>query len=163
MQKNLTIKQIQMTTNHYMFDTNIFNEILDHKIDIASITNASLYVTHIQLNEIQATKNEERRNLLLQVFHEVDKETITTESAVWDVSEWGNAKWGSENNLYQPIMKRLGELNKKKKNNTQDALIAETAIVNTQILVTNDIDLQYVISEFGGKAIDLNAFMSCCA
>lgn len=149
--------------NHYMFDTNIFNEILDQEIDITSITNASLYVTHIQLNEIQSTKREERRNQLLQTFHEVDKEAIATESAVWDVSEWGNAKWGSENNLYQPILKRLGELNKKKKNNTQDALIAETAIVNNQILVTNDKDLQDVISEFGGKVIDLSTFMSSSA
>ncbi len=146
--------------NHYMFDTNIFNEILDQKIDVTSITNASLYVTHIQLNEIQATKREERRNQLLQTFHEVDKEAIATESAVWDVSEWDNAKWGSKNGLYQPIVKRLGEFNKKKKNNTQDALIAETAIVNNQTLVTNDEDLQKVIGEFEGKAIDLNTFIS---
>ena len=154
------IKQSQITMNHYMFDTNIFNEILDQKIDVSSITNASLYVTHIQLNEIQATKREERRNQLLQTFHEVDKEAIATESAAWDVSEWDNSKWGSEKSLCQPIAKRLGELNKKKKNNTQDALIAETAIVNNQILVTNDKDLQDVISEFGGKVTDLNTFMS---
>ncbi len=146
--------------NHYMFDTNIFNEILDQKIDVTSINNASFHVTHIQLNEIQATKREERRNQLLQMFHDVDKATIGTESAVWDVSEWDNTKCGSEKGLYQPIVKRLGELNKKKKNNAQDALIAETAIVNNQILVTNDTDLQKVTSEFGGKVIGLDTFMS---
>ena len=77
---------------HYMFDTNIFNEILDQEIDVTPITNALFYVTHIQLNEIQATKREERRNQLLQIFHEVNKKAISTESAVWDVSEYGNAK-----------------------------------------------------------------------
>ena len=142
--------------NHYMFDTNIFNEILDQNIDVTSINNASLHVTHIQLNEIQAT----RRNQLLQTFHDIGKAEIVTESAVWDVSERGNAKWGSENGLYKPIVKRLGELNNKKKNNDQDSLIAETAILNNQILVTNDTDLQKVTSEFGGKVIDLNTFLS---
>ena len=146
--------------NHYMFDTNIFNEILDQKIDVTSINNASFHVTHIQLNEIQATKREGRRNQLLQTFHDIGKAEIVTESAVWDVSEWGNAKWGSVNGLYKPIVKRLGELNNKKKNNDQDSLIAETAILNNQILVTNDTDLQKVTSEFGGKAIDLNTFLS---
>ena len=145
--------------NHYMFDTNIFNEILDQSIDLTSIEDASYYVTHVQLNEIQATKNEERRNQLLKTFHEVDKEAIATESAVYGISEWGNAKWGSAHGLYQPIVDRLGELNKKKKNNTQDALIAETAIINNQILVTNDTDLQAVAGEFKGNVINLDAFL----
>ena len=71
--------------NHYMFDTNIFNEILDQNIDVASINNASFHVTHIQLNEIQATKRDDRRNQLLQTFHDIGKVEIVTESAVWDV------------------------------------------------------------------------------
>jgi predicted nucleic acid-binding protein len=146
--------------NNYMFDTNVFNETLDQSVDVSSIGNVTFYVTHIQLNEIQATKNQKRKEQLLKTFHEVKKTSISTESAVWDVSEWGNAKWGSANGMYQPIVNRLGELNKKKKNNTQDSLIAETAIINKQILVTNDKDLQQVVGEFGGTVIDLSTFLT---
>ena len=145
---------------NYMFDTNIFNEILDKRIDITPITNVLFYVTHIQKNEIQTTKQDERRGELLNVFHEVQKSVIATESAVWDLSEWDNAKLGTEEGLYQQITERLGELNKKKKNNSQDALIAETAISNGQILVTNDKDLRTVVNEFDGRAIGLDEFLS---
>lgn len=46
---------------HYMFDTQIFNEILDQTIDLSIINNALFYVTHIVLNEIQATNNVKRK------------------------------------------------------------------------------------------------------
>ena len=73
------------------------------------------------------------------------------------VGRWGQGKWGANGNLYADIKSRLDVL-KKKKNNVQDALIAETAISNKLCLVTDDNNLCQVAREFGGTAISVQEF-----
>ena len=59
----------------YMFDTNIFNRILDGAIDICELRGrVHFYATHIQLDELKATSNVPRRQELLAVFKEVVEE-----------------------------------------------------------------------------------------
>ncbi len=144
----------------YIFDTNIFNRILDGEINVGLIkARAELCATHIELNELQNTRDSERRQQLLEIFQACGPEQIPTESAVWDVSEWGSAKFTSKDNLYQPIVEALNEKNGGKDNNTHDALIAETAIRNALTLVTEDQDLAQVAAEHGGSVINLATFM----
>lgn len=164
-----------------MFDTNIFNAILDGQIGVSEIKSQhELYVTHIQEDEIKATKRDERRNQLLAVFKEVSQSRdisnsiptegfvlgvsrlddaklsskVPTETMVWDTSNWGEAKWGT-GDFYEKIKNKLDKRNKNKSNNTHDALIAETAMVNGYVLVTHDGDLFSVVSELGGSALNL--------
>ena len=74
----------------YMFDTNAFNDILDGKIDLASLpTDARYVVTHVQLDELNATKDDAARNCFLNVFELVGADSLPTESMVWGVSRWG--------------------------------------------------------------------------
>ena len=95
---------------HFMFDTNIFNRILDGNIDSKSFTNKGNYfVTHIQKNELQNTKNINRRKLLLTTFESIPQQTMPTESTVFGVSFCGEAKLSSKDNLYEPIRKRLDD------------------------------------------------------
>ena len=54
--------------------------------------------------------------------------------------------------LFTRIRDDLAKLNKGKLNNIQDALIAETAINNGLVLVTEDRDLRIVVSREGGSA-----------
>lgn len=160
-----------------MFDTNIFNLILDGKVDLSSIVETSeLYITHIQKDELSATKDELRREQLLHVFKNITQSPeatssavlgvsrigeaklgaakIPTETMIWGLSEWGSSKWGSDGGLYETIKTELDKKNKKKKNNIQDALIAETCILNNFTLVTNDRDLLTVIELLKGHAVD---------
>lgn len=163
----------------YMFDTNIFSHMLDGGVDALEISGKARYVvTHIQRDEIQRTSDPDRRSRLLGVFHVVTEGTVPTESfvlnvsrldeaklgsesivptesGVWGVSQWGQFKWPSEDSLYGLIKSRLDQLNKGKKNNIQDALIAETAIKNGFTLVTDDQDLTTVTVEMGGNVIGL--------
>ncbi len=89
----------------FMFDTNVFNRILDGRVDVGSLSGDKQYfVTHIQRNEIENTKNPERRKALLDTFHGVEKSQVPTESAYWGLSEWGAAKWSVEDGV---IEKRL--------------------------------------------------------
>lgn len=140
-----------------MFDTNIFNEILDHKIDL-DFDKHEYYVTHVQFDELNATNSDGRRSSLLNTFKVIGAIKIPTESAVWDVSEWDECKWPDENGYYDKIFEKL-EAIKSKKNNKQDSLIGETAIVNKLLLVTNDKDLNQVVYELGGHAKFLNDFL----
>ncbi len=87
----------------------------------------------------------------------ISRTIIPTESAVWDVSAWDQAKWGSnvvntESSVYdvsrygkgkyggaslvKEIWEKLDKKNNKKPNNSKDALIAETAIINGYTLIT---------------------------
>ncbi len=142
----------------FMFDTNIFNDILDQKIPIESLPgNFSYFVTHIQRDEIKNTSDPKRKQQLMKVFEDIKQNKIPTSSAVWDVSRWGESKW-SDGKLYEKILNDLNEI-KKKDNNIQDVLIGETAIKNGLILVTNDKALAEAVKKNSGEAITLNDFL----
>ena len=141
-------------TSGYILDTNIFNRILDAGIESFALGNGvEVYITHVQKNELAATKTPERRSRLLEVLHTIDPAQIPTESAIWDVSEWDNAKWPKDDGLFDTILDTLDSRNDRKCNNKQDVLIAETAIRNGLILVTEDRKLAQIVSELGGKSV----------
>jgi predicted nucleic acid-binding protein len=162
-----------------MFDTNVFNRIVDEEISLKSlIDSVTVYVTHIQRDEINNTKNPKRRAVLVKVFSDVvavskptdnfvlgvsrldqarlgGEREVPTASAVYGVSKWGKAKWSAEDNIYTALKTELDKLNKNKPNNIQDALIAETSIKGKYILVTEDADLAEVTKKYGGKCLSV--------
>ena len=95
-----------------MFDTNVFNRILDGYIHIEDfIGQANFYVTHIQLDELNNTPNSERKDNLIRVFHQVSGDNVPTESFVLGVSRLGMAKLGDQNGLYGQIVSSLNQKN----------------------------------------------------
>jgi NAD(P)-dependent dehydrogenase (short-subunit alcohol dehydrogenase family) len=53
----------------FMLDTNAFNRTLDGAVDPASLSSrGKLFVTHIQLNELRATRRSERLTDLLKSY-----------------------------------------------------------------------------------------------
>lgn len=166
-----------------MFDTRAFNLIIDKGFPLESLKDrVAAYATHVQRDEISNTRNPERRSALLHVFKEVVSESVPTgsvvlgvsrlgeaclggervvptESAVWGVSRWGEAKWTADDNLYAPIKTSLDALNNGKRNNVQDALIAETSIKGGYVLVTDDTDLVEVTKGYGGKCVSLEELL----
>ena len=146
-----------------MLDTTVFNHLLKGDVEPSSVPNhLQLFVTHVQQNEIQNTRNSDRRQALLTVFTAVDSTQVPTASAVWGVSEWGEAEWGSEDGLFESLLEKLNEKNKSKNNNARDVLIAETAIRRNFILVTDDGDLAEVVRDTGGTVIGLAQLLSDC-
>ena len=144
-----------------MFDTNVFNKILDEEIDVECMHKGKPYfVTHIQQNEIENTKNFDRRTALLNTFHGINKTQVPTESAFYGISVWGGAKWSAEDGVIQEIIERLNAKNRSKKNNGHDALIAETSLKNKYALVTDDSDLRQVLQDMGGIAMSFQEFLS---
>lgn len=161
----------------YMFDTNIFNRILDGGIPLGVLSGrVQAYATHIQRDEINNTTNSARRAALAGVFIEVvaaslptdsfvldvsrldearlgGERVVPTESAAYGVSKYGRAKYSSDDDLYSALKDRLDKINGAKANNVQDALIAETSIKGGHVLVTDDTDLASVTEEFGGECL----------
>ena len=145
----------------FMFDTHIFDEILDGKVELPK--NLRYYVTHIQLDEIfnMPEDKKERKEALLKLFNEVPKEVIATEGSVLGISRLGLSKLMSEEDaeLYNKMLKRLKELDEKSgkkktpENQARDVLILLTCIKNCLTLVTNDNNLKKIAQEFQCPAI----------
>jgi len=135
----------------YVVDTNVFNKLLDGKLELTSLPSDGEFVaTHIQVDEINNTSNPERRSRLQSQFASVAPTMEPTESMVLDVSRWDSCKWGDGVTL-SVIKSDLDALNGSKANNIHDALIAEVALKNGFVLLTCDRDLDEVARKHGVK------------
>ena len=140
-----------------MFDTNVFNHIEEGSIDLDLIpTGWEPIATHLQLDEIRKTPDSHaaKRERMLEIFLDIVELRVPTENVVLDVSRFGEANFGDENSLFEPIRRAMDQ-KKRKASNTVDALIAETCIKNRYLLVTNDSTLKSVAELFGCKVTDL--------
>ncbi len=149
-----------------MFDTNIFNRILDGKIKPDSLPkNLKYYVTHVQKDEIEKTPDINRRQKLLEIFKVINQKKIPTETTLYGFSPWGESKYGAYGGLYDKVLARIQELDKEdrkrktQENQIRDALIAETCIKNQLVLVSDDKNLRKAVQEFGGIAIPFERFL----
>ncbi len=142
--------------NGYMLDTTVFNHLVNEELGSLRISiSRPIYVTHVQLNEIQCTRDPLRLQALLGMFTAIESERIPTTTAVYGISEFGEAEYSSDHRLYQSLLSMLDSKNKSKRNNVRDVLIAETAIQHKLVLVTDDCDLSDVVREIGGEVVSL--------
>jgi predicted nucleic acid-binding protein len=134
----------------YIFDTNIFNRLVDERFHLSELpSDAEFVATHIQIDELNNTKDAERRARLFLKFAETAPTLLPTESFTIGVSRINHAKISKEDSLAEQIRNDLDGRNRGKSNNIQDALIAEVAAVNSFTLVTADEDLAQVAKKHG--------------
>jgi predicted nucleic acid-binding protein len=133
----------------FVLDTNILNRIVDERFSLDTFPEgADLIASHIQIDEINNTSDADRRARLFLVLAKHVKHIVPTETAVADVSRFDNAKFGA-GVLYNSIRAALDLKNRRKRNNIQDALIGEIALVHGHVLVTADEHLAEVMEEMG--------------
>lgn len=131
----------------YVVDTNIINKLVDGIIRPEELPSDGEFVaSHIQIDELRRTKNEERREILISKFEEIVDEVVPTESFVLGISRLGQGKLGSGVS-YEAIKGDLDSRNGGKANNQSDALIAEVAAENGFTLLTADFDLYQVVQQ----------------
>lgn len=146
--------------NGFLFDTNVFNRLVDLGIEPAHLAaKGRLFTTHVQIDELQATRNAARAQALLDVFEKVPQERVPTAAALWNVSKYGEAEWGDAGGLYGRLLASLDARNGSKPNNAQDILTAVTAHKRQLTLVTDDKDLATVMRDHGGEAISVEEFI----
>lgn len=141
----------------YMFDTNIFDDIVNGKLGIADIgryknfKKAEIYVTHIQIDENNKCSDVDKRARLNIFMVKIRPILIPTSSCAFDRSRFDESKFG-DGIIFNKIKK--GNIK-----HVEDALIGETAIKEGIILVTNDRRLKNIVIELGGNALFLNEFI----
>jgi hypothetical protein len=137
----------------YVVDTCVFNWLADSLVKKNALpSDGGFAITHIQVDEINKTKDEERRARLLLMQASLHCKLLPTETLVLDVSRLDHAKLG-DGKLFTSLRLELDTLNGKKKNNVRDALIAEAAIANGFTLLTADTDLKSATEKHAGKVI----------
>lgn len=133
----------------YILDTNVFNKLVDGTSLLNDLpSDAKFVATHIQIDEINKTKDGERRAQLFIKFTETAPTLVPTESFTIGMSRINQAKISKKDNLAQHIKSDLDILNGGKSNNIQDALIAEVAAVHNFTLLTADYDLAKVAKKY---------------
>jgi len=141
----------------YIFDTNIFDDVVSDKLKISDIVKyknykkVEIYVTHIQIDEINKCSDVDKRARLNMFMVKIRPILISTSSCAYDVSRYDMSKYG-DGIIFNKI--KSGNIN-----HVKDALIGETAIKEGIILVTNDKRLRNKVIELGGKALFLNEFI----
>ena len=137
----------------YVVDTCIFNWLTDGLIEREALpTDGGFAITHIQVDEINKTKDEDRRARLILTQVSLHCSLMPTHTFLFDVSRLGHARLG-DGKLYSSIKNSLDNLNGRKKNNNRDALIAEAAVLNGYTLLTSDVDLKKVTEQHSGNVI----------
>lgn len=131
----------------FAFDSNIFDKVLDGEISSEDLkaNEHSYSATHVQLDELSRTPNEELRNQLLTIFNEIGTINLPTESFIVGVSKVGQAKLG-DGRFFEDIKKGNPR-------HTNDALIGEVALKNKLTLVAEDKQLRNKVNKLGGRAI----------
>lgn len=131
----------------YVVDTNVFNLIADGRLSRKHLpAEAELVATYVQVQEINRTKDEKRREHLFLTFARIEPRMVPTSSLIWGKTPWGQGAWGVGEE-FQQIRAELDRRNGSKANNVDDALIAETALKNGYGLITADRDLAEVARE----------------
>jgi predicted nucleic acid-binding protein len=152
----------------FMLDTNVFNAVVDNNVPLAAFAGRRLLVIGVQMAELAATKCASRREALLAIAEEIKPTTLLASSFALDIEVAGldQAFWNDGSGTFEKMLDRLRQLDPKKKmksgdglNQDRDILIAETAIKNRAILVSNDNNLRTVMSEFAGKVITTAQFI----
>lgn len=152
----------------FLFDSNIFDQILKDRMSLPPAGTCRLLATRIQIAELSATPDVEKRSKLLAVFREVGPELPLTSSFAFDIEGAGfnQANWNDGTGNYERMLEQLKALDSKARKRKgrdgsgqiRDVLIAETAMKNGAILVTVDKNLRAVVEKFGGRAIDFEQF-----
>ena len=133
----------------YVVDTSLINKLVDGSVHANELPkDGSFVASHIQIDELNRTKNGKRRSELLQKFSETIDEVLPTESFVLGTSRLGEGKLGAGVS-YETIKTELDSLNGGKTNNSEDALIAEIAMKNGYVLLTADFHLYQVAYTLG--------------
>lgn len=140
-----------------MFDSNVFDAIIDGKISLDLIQKSKergfeYFITHVQTDEIAdiPDSKKDKRKLMILFLTSVKPGVIPTETFVLDHSRLDFGKLGDAK-VYKKLVKNDNS-------NMNDALIGETAIKNNYILVTDDIELRNKVNSLGGKAKSIQDF-----
>jgi hypothetical protein len=133
----------------YVVDTSLINKLVDGNIHSDELPKDGAFVaSYIQLEELNRTKDARRKSELLEKFSELIDEVSSRDPLA---SETCLSKKCNVRDVvsYETIKRELDLLNGGKKNNSENALIAEFVAKNDCVLLTADFHLYQVAYALG--------------
>ncbi|TXM97282.1 hypothetical protein FV242_31930 [Methylobacterium sp. WL64] len=143
----------------FMLDTNVFSRVLDGVLPVPNKAGRRFLVLGVQADECQATRAPARRAGLLRVMEEVAPGLCAATSFCIGIegAGLGQAHWNDGTGRFNVMLARLKALDpkppRKDANQIRDIVIAETALKLGATLVSDDVALRAVMTEFGGIAV----------
>lgn len=143
-----------MSEATYLLDTNVFNHLIDGAIPENTLYGKRLAATSIQLEELKATPDQDRKEALIRKFAEIVEVkaippfAFDVKGAGWDESDWTDAP------EFQQIRGKIEEYDRRRgrtggtRNANPDALIAVAAHKHKFILVTNDAGIKFAVDGY---------------
>jgi hypothetical protein len=115
----------------------------------------SLIKTHVELDELRATPDTDKRAALLELYDCLHGTHVAASAMIWDVSDWDEAEWTATHGAIVGISRvKLSDIHdgigeeiavedimRGNPKFAADALLAVTADTHVDALVTNDIPL----------------------
>ena len=126
-----------MKKKKIMFDCNAFDKVIlvDSTIDLLisklDICEYSLITT--QRDELNKITDIERKRKLLGIIERLNMETVYTTPAIYGKVKYGMTKYGGDKTVFENVIFKT-------KKNINDALIANSAVRENCIVITNDKD-----------------------
>ncbi len=143
----------------YLLDTSAINRILDRDVPAELLIGRGICITHVQVDELLATRRNERREALLSTLERIESVRLPTSGAMFGLSQFNEAQWGDADGRLSSFLSSLNVCNRCKDNNARDSLIGATALANELVLVTEDLDQAKVCREMGGLALSLDELL----
>ena len=128
-----------LVTDHqprrFMLDTNIYDEIVavpgmsDRLNGLSASGDIIILQTHVQRDELENISDEQKKAGVLKIA----VTWVLTSGAVYGTSKWGQATWGAGAGEV-----KIEDVRSDSAGHVADALIATTAAVEADVLVTED-------------------------
>jgi len=136
-----------------LIDNNIINKLLENIELFKKKRDRISYCVSAQIVEelanIPDSKKEDRIKLFISLA-QIEAQFLLDSVMIWDISRFDLSKYG-DGIVYNKILKES-------KNNIRDAIIADTAVSNDCILLTNDVDLYSRMKNFGYDVLNFDEF-----
>lgn len=121
----------------YMLDTNVYDYLLNNAVPLDLVSRCgAIFITNVQLSEVQNIPNHERRAALLMLIEQLGPQKLQLKSGIW----LDELRWDDQQVWIDEVSSDFGELLGQATRNLprMDALIAEVALHKGLILVTSD-------------------------
>jgi predicted nucleic acid-binding protein len=130
------IDKNDLQMKRYMLDTNVFDYILDNKINTDDIKKTGEYfTTNVQLSELANIPDDSLKESLLKIYTELDQKKLLLRSGVWiDELRWDDDQpWVDE---LEDDFISLSDNSRRRSH--MDAHIGAIAIIDELTVVTDD-------------------------
>jgi hypothetical protein len=146
----------------YLLDSMIYDQLLNDRkcydliIQKCKEGSIEILITHVQLDQLKATPDLNKRQSLLSIVANIPSRKISTAGAVWGMSKWDEAKWGPGAGDVQ-----ISDITNGNLRHNADGLLVATAAAEADVFVTEEKRLPRKVQRLNSK-LTVISFRELC-